>query len=364
MGQVLRLDDLEEGGCSKAPLMPIGQPIGQPLSNPEKWLSVSELVELSNVSPQGVKKALSKRFWHDTDLMVRIVVVGRGGAGGKAPQAHVDSLPPFLRERWYAHHGIDLHEKVDPITGKTVMAAPKDSRTDPTFDKRMSVAIWRSDVIRPATDLPGGSAERAAMIDELAAIPRRFPNGVRKTVTKQTLYNWVRAYDEEGLYGLMRKKRTDSGAKRQTVSRAWDAFFAPHVNEVAQAQVADDLTTYIRSLWAAGERGWRAISEKSTTRLIEMSRDLRVVEFEALELGRCGDTGRAKTQFGLCHVSRRKVEGERSYGLIAIKEVATLTASGTRTTPPFRTSSHHRFCAVMTASCRARSSSGTFTLLT
>ena len=213
MGQVLRIYDLEEGGCSKAPLMPIGQPIGQPLSNPEKWLSVSELVELSNVSPQGVKKALAKRFWHDTDLMVRIVAVGRGGAGGKAPQAHVDRLPPFLRERWYAHHGIDLHEKVDPITGKTVMAAPEDCQADPTFDKRMSVAIWRSDVIRPATDLPRGSAERAAMIETLAATPRRFPNGTRKTVTPQTLYNWVRAYDEEGLYGLMRKKRTDTGAR-------------------------------------------------------------------------------------------------------------------------------------------------------
>lgn len=50
-------------------------------------------------------------------------------------------------------------------------------------------------------------------------------------------------------------------------------FFEARTDAAKHAEVSDELTTYIRSLWAADERGWRSITEKSTTRLIEMSRD-------------------------------------------------------------------------------------------
>jgi len=88
----------------------------------------------------------------------------------------------------------------------------------------------------------------------------------------------------------MRKRRADSGRARIQVTRAWDGFFAPHIETDAHARVAAEITRYIRSLWGAGERGWRSISEKSTTRLIELSRELRVVAFDTLATGRCGDT--------------------------------------------------------------------------
>lgn len=139
-------------------------------------------------------------------------------------------------------------------------------------------------------------------------------------MTKQTLYNWVKAFEAEGLNGLIRKRRTDTGAKRQKVTRAWDAFFEAHIDAAKHAELSDELTTYIRSLWAAGERGWRSITEKSTTRLIEMSRGLNVLAFDALELGRCGDTNAKGTQFGLCNVNRRQVEHHREYALLAIKD--------------------------------------------
>ncbi|KPN63737.1 hypothetical protein AKJ29_14065 [Aliiroseovarius crassostreae] len=175
-------------------------------------------------------------------------------------------------------------------------------------------------MIRPATDLPKGSAERAAMIEKIAETPHRFPTGKRKLITKQTLYNWVRDYEASGIHGLMRKTRTDNGAKRQKVTRAWDAFFEAHIDAAKHAEISDELTTYIRSLWAAGERGWRSITEKSTTRLIEMSRGLNVLAFDALELGWCGDTNAKGTQFGLCNVNRRQVEHHREYALRAIKD--------------------------------------------
>ncbi|MCF6432632.1 transposase domain-containing protein [Leisingera sp. MMG026] len=318
MGQALHKFELIEGGCFELGQVQPKQLAKQPQNNPEKWLASVELEDLAGVSQAAVHKALSKRSWRGCDLVVREEITGRG-RGGKTLQVHVDSLPADLREAWYLERGIVLHEKPDADTGQTVLVPEQAYKNDARFEADLELARWRHEVIRPLLTLERQSAERAALIGELATVPRLFPNGARKAVTKQTIYNWLNAFEAEGLSGLIRKKRNDTGAKRQKVTRAWDAFFAAHIDPKAQAQVSDDLTTYIRSLWASGERGWRSISEKSTTRLIELSRDLRVVSFDALDMGRSGDTAKAATQFGVCYVNRRKVEVEREYRIIAVK---------------------------------------------
>jgi len=308
------------GSCSIGARMAIEQPIAQPLNNREKWLGSDVLSALAGVSQQAVSKNLKSRKWRGCDLLVKLVDIGRGGAGGKAPQVHVDSLPADLREAWYLARGIVLHEKRDPVTDKTVLVPEQRFQPDVKHQRSLSIGQWRMDVIRPALAYPKGSAERGAALMDIANTVRRFPNGKRKAVTVQTLYNWVRAIENEGLSGVVRKTRTDVGAKRKKVSRAWDAFFQAHIDADTHTRVNHDLTKYIRSLWGAGERGWRAITEKSTTKLIEMSRDLNVVAFDALELGRSGDTTKDHTQFGVCCVSRRLVERERAYKLLAIKD--------------------------------------------
>lgn len=319
MGKMGDNFDAENKGGLVLPEAEAKPPTKPPLNHPEKWLTSKQLMELSNRSQSAVAKALKAGRWFDTDLLIKSVP-SSSGQGGKILLAHADQLPPHLKERWYAQHGIDLHEKRDPETGKTVLVDDQAHQPDAAFQRNLDLAIWRSDVIRPATDLPKGSAERAAMIEKIAETPHRFPTGKRKLITKQTLYNWVREYEASGLNGLMRKTRTDTGAKRQKVTRAWDAFFEAHIDAAKHAEISDELTTYIRSLWAAGERGWRSITEKSTTRLIEMSRGLNVLAFDALELGRCGDTNAKGTQFGICNVNRRQVDRHREYALLAIKD--------------------------------------------
>ena len=288
------------------------------LTTDDFWLGTDALAVLANVSPRVTQRALRARRWRDTDMRVR-EVSSNVGRGGKILQVHADTLPPELKEQWYIQHGIKLHERVNPDTGQTVLVPEQAYQNDAKFEADLELARWRHEVIRPVLALGKQSAERAALIAALAAEPRLFPNGKRKAVTKQTLYNWLNAFEAEGLSGLIRKKRADTGAKHQKITRAWDAFFAMHIDANTQAQVSNDLTAYIRSLWASGERGWRSISEKSTTRLIELSRDLRVVAFEALDLGRCGDTSKAATQFGVCYVNRNKVEVEKDYRIIAVK---------------------------------------------
>jgi hypothetical protein len=233
---------------------------------------------------------------------------------------HVDSLPADLREAWYLERGIVLHARPDPTTGETCLVADDDQAHDPQFAKALAVARWRHDVIRPALSLAPHSEQRVAVLAQIARQVRLMPNGREKALTKQTLYNWINAFEAEGLYGLMRKRRSDKGGQWQKITRAWDGLFAPHITVQTHTDVADELTTYIRSLWASGESGWRAISEKSTTRLLELSRDLKVLAFDQLDLGRCGDGGRVLTQFGVCHVNRRQVERHRAYQIIAVQD--------------------------------------------
>lgn len=295
------------------------EPSKEPQRNPEKWITGDDLSALSGRTDRMVRKALANRSWLGAELLVRDEITGRG-RGGKTLMVHVDSLPAAFREAWYAQQGIALHEKIDPATGKTVLVVDDQHQPDAAFQRKLDIAIWRSDLIRPAVELAKGSSERAKMVDRIAATTHRAPDGKRKKLSRMTIYNWVRNYEASGVYGLMRKTRNDTGVARKKVTRAWDKFFADHITEAQQAEISDELTTYIRSLWAAGERGWRSVSEKSTTRLIELSRDLRVVSFDVLEIGRCGDTNAMGTQFGLCNINRRIAEAQREYGLLAIKD--------------------------------------------
>jgi|GEM_PF-1071289 len=318
MGQILRKFEVIEGGCFELEDRQTKQLAKQPQNNHEKWLASQALETLAGVSQAAVHKALAKRTWRGCDLLVREEQTGRG-RGGKTLQVHVDSLPADLREAWYLERGIVLHAKPDTQTGHTLLVPEQAYQNDAKFEADLELARWRHEVIRPLLLLDRQSAERAALIGELASAPRLFPNGTRKQVTKQTIYNWLNAFEAEGLSGLIRKKRGDTGVKRQKITRAWDALFAMHIDAQTQADVSAELTTYIRSLWASGERGWRSVTEKSTTRLIELSRGLHVVAFDALDLGRCGDTSKQATQFGVCYVNRRKVEVEREFSLIAIQ---------------------------------------------
>ncbi len=317
MGQVSRKFEVIEGGCFVAPPAAAKQPTKQPQNNLEKWITSAELEAFSGRSQAAIHKALSKRHWRGANLLVREEQTGRG-RGGKTLLVHVDSLPSELRTAWYLERGIELHEKVDAETGEVRLVPEQAWQNDAGFQDRLRLARWRFDLIEEVLRLPRRSAECASLVKALAGKVHRLPSGQRKALTPQTLYNRVKAYEADGLYGLMRKRRADSGRARIQVTRAWDGFFAPLETD-AHARVAAEITRYIRSLWGAGERGWRSISEKSTTRLIELSRELRVVAFDTLATGRCGDTTRAGTQFGLCHISRRKIEAEREYRILAVQ---------------------------------------------
>ncbi|PIE09049.1 MAG: hypothetical protein CSA73_00545 [Rhodobacterales bacterium] len=240
MNTVARKFEVVEGGSAMSFPASIGEPIAEPLTNADLWLDAEALSELASVSDRAAQKALKARKWRGADLLVREIEIGRGGAGGRALQVHVDSLPPDLREAWYLERGVKLHEKVDAATGETILIPEAAYLNDKRHEADLAQARWRHEVIRPILILPRQSAGRAALIKELAAQPRLFPNGQRKAVTPQTIYNWVKAFEAEGLHGLMRKRRSDVGARRTGITRAWDGLFAPHIDEATHNGVADE----------------------------------------------------------------------------------------------------------------------------
>ena len=157
------------------------------------------------------------------------------------------------------------------------------------------------------------------MLDALAGQMRTMPDGKRKALSRSTLYNWVGAYDAGGLLALMPETRKDAGSRKVIVTQVWDGFFGGRIAAADHQRIGDEITHYIRSLWASGESGWRMICEKSTTRLIEVSRELRDVRFDLLPLGRLAGVADAQAQMGVCHINRRLAEAERSYRAVAVR---------------------------------------------
>ncbi len=320
MGQAVRRFEVVEGGSFGVMNCAPKEPTKEPLRNPDYWMGSDDLATLAGVSDRAARKAIQSRHWRGVALEVR-EEASNVGRGGKVLRVHVDSLPPDLREAWYLERGIALHEAPDPITGETVLVAEEKFERNARHERDLSIARWRHDVIRPALAHPKQSRQRRAELEKAASTPRLFPNGKTKTATRRTLENWVRAFEDgnAGVAGLMPKTREDKGQRKTVVTRGWDRFFHPHLKPGQAEALWGEMEIYIGSLWASGDRGWRVIRERATTRLIEMSRDLRVVAFDQLPLGQLGDRATAQTQFGICAVTRGRVEEFRDLRIGAIK---------------------------------------------
>lgn len=320
MNQIARKFEVVEGSATQLEPV-IAEPIEEPLRNHDLWLSPEGLASLAEVTDRMARKAISARKWRGVHLMVREVEIGRGGAGGKALQVHVDSLPSDLREAWYAARGIALHEKVVPETCETVLVPEQKFKRDARFEERMREARWKHDIIKPALAFPKSSNGRRTEVVALAKVERLTLDGARRRIGQSTLYRWIEDFEKDnaGVFGLLRKESGKKGRPVTKVTSTWDKFFAAHIDEAEHDRIAEALTHYMRSLWGSGERGKRAVSEKATTWLIEESRKLRIVAFEALELGRPVKNAGTSTQFELCFVNTRRAYAEKEYGLLAIK---------------------------------------------
>lgn len=279
----------------------------QHLSNPiSAWLTSPELAKLAGVSRQSISKAIKSGQWRGCELKTRTIST----ATGKTLQVHAESLPLKLRRDWYLQWGVDV---------TAAMEAPGSVPAEMTSvglidEKQVPLAKFKESVILPIVAHPPYSKERAAAMAKVGDTMLEFPNGKRKKVSKATLHNWIKRYENK-LSGLVKKQRKDKGGSRVVIGREWDRYFQDKLDAEELAHIHDAITRYIRSEWRSGQRGWRAVCEHSSTKLIEI---MRISDNPSTQ--QALQALSSDTLMTLCQIGRRRVEPERHYSLVAISE--------------------------------------------
>ena len=107
-------------------------------------------------------------------------------------------------------------------------------------------------VLRGALDHPKGSRERGTILGSLTEATFTF-NGKRLKFSRRTLTRWLAKLEREGIGGLMRPVRSDEGARRYYVSRAFHREMRRRLSDEQLASIDANLRTYFRQLVKAGE---------------------------------------------------------------------------------------------------------------
>ncbi len=127
------------------------------------WMSVRELADLARIAPQNAQKAIGSGLWRGATLNVRQIEIGRGGASGKAPQVHVDSLPSDLREAWYLSQGIALNERAE-APSSAIENTVLDIDRGEAWNRELELARFKLSILSPALAHKDRTSERAAAL--------------------------------------------------------------------------------------------------------------------------------------------------------------------------------------------------------
>lgn len=290
------------------------------LTSPSNLLDSAEFSRLIDKPLRAAQRALKSGRFDGSEIDVQ-AVPSKVGRGGIVRMVNVDSLTADLRAKYYLQFGIDINAQKVGGWMASMSRLQEAMDHDPQYDVDRKTANWRLNIIRPILGTKARSAERGQLINKIADDGVIGEDGQRQSVTKVSLYNWVKKYEAKGLNGLIRKKRNDSKKQRVIVTQKWDQFFTHFgISEADHSYIGDEIRAHIAGLWAAGAAGWSVVSEQAATRLIEMSRVLNVPEFDAVPVGNGRDQSTTHSQFGLCRISRRMAELQRKASLIAIKD--------------------------------------------
>ena len=213
----------------------------------ERWLSVKEAAAATGTKHRNMGRAARRAFeegrlWRGVLLEVR-VAKGRRGRSGKAYEIKASSLPP--------------RDLVRLPAVKSKPAAATRSKGEAAMD--------RHDLIRPALQCRFGSRERRIAVEAAA---------LAAGVCVGTVYDWMGAYEAEGLGAHVRTERADKRSKRVHVSRKFDEAVGPLAGDEGLAEIATKMRRHIDSLWArAGvDVGWRHIQRLASLEAMTLAR--------------------------------------------------------------------------------------------
>ncbi|MCP5254037.1 MAG: hypothetical protein H6947_06255 [Zoogloeaceae bacterium] len=265
------------------------------------WVDAETLADLAGIEDRNARLALAKcsagGTWRQHALKVR--TKDGGPANAQNPYlVHVESLPPALRMKYMEQ--VSSRVVTTPIKPGPMVDMP--AHVDINAVRKITEMEWKLKIIAPAMDFSEGSPARAEALREIARKKHLGLDGKPKVISVRTLQSWLtRIKREESVFGLMRRPRVDK-SERHLICRIWDKNCP--LEPETKRQIAREIETYVRSMWAAGAPGWRAIEEYASSKLLELSRA----------------SGWSAAAYELCRVGRHYVDKHSETKLIAIKE--------------------------------------------
>jgi hypothetical protein len=244
----------------------------------ELWLSTREFADTAGVTLQVARRILKRSLagagWRNSHLQVRLAG-GRGGRRGVGYQVALASMPP------------EITSDLEPVaTLASELRTSSAAEQGPTITQRWPAV---SKVVAHAA----GSKERVSALAAAAAEVKMSP---------RTLRRWVAAYEAQGLAGLGRARKSDTGQARIQISRPFDtAFRQAGYPEALLSELSERNDATLKSLWAsrAERAGSREIGRLATFLLRE--------ECERRHIELPGDAFR---------LSRRRVERFASFRVV------------------------------------------------
>ncbi|NEX47731.1 transposase [Pseudotabrizicola algicola] len=167
----------------------------------------------------------------------------------------LDHCPPALRDRLDA---------LLPVVQSPFQTPVKCHVEDWQFEEQKA----RLRIIQPILEAPKGTAERAERFRIVAATLQAIRSQTVK-IPESTLRDWVKAFEERGLVGLLPDQRSDRGQLRVIVTREWDA--AIDLPEKACRGISEKLVKFARSLIANDGTAIREVLRLASKELCRLS---------------------------------------------------------------------------------------------
>ncbi len=221
-----------------------------------KVLSASEFADGLGIPSRTARYAFSiaakGKPWRGQLLPVVRTEGQQGGASGHSWGVVVDALPPALLSKF---------EPISDLGEAPLQSLFEDGLTDASTE----LACWRWSIIREIYGMPG-SPQRTALIERITTERHHF-RGRDVTVSKTTLYEWMKRYADGGFAALATPARADRGARRVLISRNWDGKI--DLDNAAKARVSGAMEIYAKA-FLRSDGSLRKLAHIGTRKLVDL----------------------------------------------------------------------------------------------
>lgn len=253
------------------PARPLPPPQGGKITHyvqevtPVKWLTVAQVMDLTGLSKEGVHKHIRSSKYQVREEL------GTPGYSGKRYLVALESLPYEAQAEWVrrlkktiAHARQAAEEATEPSRpGLGTLAEIESKYTKEEWERIMFEALRQQEAVKRALDAME-ICSWGQKGDALQAIADEYG------VTKRTLQNWIKSYQDEGLEGLLDTRTRQQGPgtgniKRRSIDSKAQAFMIALYLDEKQSTPA---WCYDRTKTEAKAKGWKMCSRGTAYRIM------------------------------------------------------------------------------------------------